>query len=415
MKQFVRAHRRIMRWTETHTRAADALFAAVIGVAALIGHLTATPTGSERTPDALAVATIIGGATALAFRRTHPMRALLAVMICTTAFWVGDYATNFDVYSVIALYSATAYSGVDRRWVWRRVGAAVAAFSAIALAGVLSPSEDLPAVAILGITVIHLTAAIVGEVMSTRRQRVAELQERAERAESERETLAHQAVLSERARIARDLHDVVAHGMSVMVIQAGAAERLLVTDTDMARSALQNIQSVGREALSDMRRMLSVLRDGAEVSELSPQPTLRDVEAIVRHCVDSGVPTTYTIDGQVPEGMTGPEIAGYRIVQEALTNVVKHGGRPVRADVKIRCFDDHLRVEVNDDGVGATTQAVDRSVGHGLIGMRERVELYGGIVYAGPRSGGGFRVAATIPFAGQATNAAPTDDRATSR
>ena len=409
MRRLWAAYERVTHWTSAHERAVDGAFAALIGVLTVIGNLTATVGGSERNTDAFALIIIAGGAVSLAFRRSHPMRSMLGVLVFTIAFWVADYATNFDVYSVVSLYSATAYSGADRLWVWRRVGAAVATFSAIAVAGVLVPSDDLPATAIVGITVIHLTAAIAGEIIAERRQRVHDLRLRAERAEAERETLAHQAVLSERARIARDLHDVVAHGMSVMVIQAGAAERMVTSDPDRSRTALRNIQSVGRDALSDMRRMLSVLRDGTDGMELAPQPMLCDVPQIVRHCIDSGVPTTCTIEGIAPDGATGPEIAGYRIVQEALTNVVKHGGDGVRAHVKIRYLDDRVRLEVDDDGAGATEREVDRSVGHGLIGMRERVELYGGTLHAGPRPGGGFRVFATIPFTRDPSGASADD------
>ncbi|MEJ7801034.1 MAG: sensor histidine kinase [Ilumatobacter sp.] len=281
---------------------------------------------------------------------------------------------------------------------YREVGE-LPAVTAIAIAGVIVASEDLPAAAVIGIAVIHLTAAIVGETVFERRMRLVELEQRAERAEAERGLLARQAVLDERTRIARDLHDVVAHGMSVMVVQAGAAERVVATDPDGAVRALGHIQNAGREALAEMRRMLDVLRDGDPPSlDLTPQPGLDNIAHIVRHCNDSGIATDLQVDGEPPSASVGQEMTAYRIVQEALTNTIKHAGRPTRALVKVRYRPHHITVEVLDDGNGTTAETLATSTGHGLVGMRERVDLYGGTLAFGPRPGGGFRVAATVPL-----------------
>ena len=145
--------------------------------------------------------------------------------------------------------------------------------------------------------------------------------------------------------------------------------------------------------------MLGLLRDGhAAALDLAPQPTVNDLHHVVQQCTDSGIPTRLTIDGEPTNGSVGHEMAAYRIAQEALTNVIKHAGRPAQAMVRVQYRPDDIRLEVTDDGVGATAHDIDTTTGHGLVGMRERVELYGGDLRIGPRPGGGFRIAATIPF-----------------
>ena len=394
----VRWYRRALALGAQHPGWVDAGFAVTIGVLTLIGLASATPTASQRAPDGWAVLLIVLQATAFSFRRRAPLASFAAVALPVTLFWIADYASNFDAMSLLSAYAATAHSQRPRRTVWYVVGAIVGVLSAIGLAGVLAPEEDLPAIAVLGIAVVHVTGAVVGEVMHDRRLRVAGLEERARRAEAERELLARDAVLRERASIARDLHDVVAHGMSVMVVQAGAAQRVLGTDPARAAAALEQVQVAGREALAEMRRMLGVLREADGSTEYAPQPTLDDLAAMVQRCVDAGVPTELLVEGAPSARSAGAEMTAYRIVQEALTNVVKHGGRPVRATVRVRYAIDHVRLEVDDDGRGATSGDLAASTGHGLIGMRERVDVYGGVLHAGPRPGGGFRVAATIPL-----------------
>ena len=177
---------------------------------------------------------IAGQTVALATRRIAPLRSLVAIAAFTVVFWVSDYASDFDAFSILAVYAATAHGSENRRAVWRTVAGAVALLTMIATVGVLTPDEDLPAAAIIGIATIHISAAIVGEIVYDRRRRLFELEQRAVRAEAERELMARHAVLDERSRIARDLHDVVAHGMGVMVVQAGAAQRTVTTHPDRA-------------------------------------------------------------------------------------------------------------------------------------------------------------------------------------
>ena len=389
---------RIATWTNAHSFTVDALFAALVGAASIIGLVTAEATGNQRPHDVFAVALIIGQAVAFTGRRRAPLRSMIAVVAFTVVFWIADYPTNFDAFSLLAIYAATAHGSVDRRIVWRTVGSVVALLTAIAIAGVLVPSEELPAAAVVGIAAMHLTAAVAGEIVYDRRRRLVELEERAVRVETEHELVTRQAVLDERSRIARDLHDVVAHAMSVVVVQAGAAERLVASEPDRAAEALEQIQLAGREALTEMRRMLGVLRGETDEMELMPQPTMNDLDRIVRHCVDSGIPTELTIEGIRPARAVAAEVTSYRIVQEALTNVIRHAGRPARAAVKVTYAPEQIRVEITDDGAGTTDDKLRTSVGHGLIGMRERVDLFHGALHAGPRPGGGFRVSATIPL-----------------
>jgi signal transduction histidine kinase len=192
--------------------------------------------------------------------------------------------------------------------------------------------------------------------------------------------------------------------MSVMVVQAGAAERLVDHSPDRARQALVNIQEAGRLALADMRRMLGVLREEGRPVELAPQPSMDDVHSVVQRCIESGVPTDLQVDGEPPTRAAGPEMTGYRVVQEALTNVIKHAGTPTRVDVVVDRQPGSLTIEVVDDGRGAAAvqsangTGLGDGSGHGLTGMRERIDVWGGELHCGPAPGGGYRVRAELPY-----------------
>ncbi|MEV0379001.1 histidine kinase [Nonomuraea sp. NPDC050643] len=242
-------------------------------------------------------------------------------------------------------------------------------------------------------SIFVVTIWLTGLYANTRRRYLEGLEERAERAERERDQQARMAAAAERARIARELHDVVAHNVSVMVVQADGAGYALDSDLDQARLAVRNISKTGRAALAEMRRLVGVLRDNeAAGTDYTPQPGLGQLEDLVR---GSAVPARLRVGGEPAELPEGQQLAVYRIVQEALTNALKHGGPGVRADVEIDYGPD-LVVRVTDDGRGA---AAPRSPdGHGLIGMRERVGMYGGAMSAGPRQGGGFEVLARLPM-----------------
>lgn len=201
----------------------------------------------------------------------------------------------------------------------------------------------------------------------------------------------------ERARITRELHDVVAHAMGVMVIQAGAARRVVHRAPDDAEAAIATIETTGREALGEMRRLVGVLRATAGLADRGPQPSLDRVADLVATSSTADVAVSLHVDGDEHPLAAGLELAAYRIVQEALTNARRHAG-PARVDVTIGYHHDHLAVTVVDDGRGAAADRTGDSPGHGLLGMRERVALYGGTLHTGPRPGGGFEVRATLPL-----------------
>jgi signal transduction histidine kinase len=202
-------------------------------------------------------------------------------------------------------------------------------------------------------------------------------------------------VSEERLRIARELHDVVAHAMSVVTVQSGVAAHVIDTQPDEAKRMLENIRVTSHEALDEMRRLLGVLRGTAD---LAPTPSLRDVEELAASLRSSGVPVSVTITGDRREIPGGVDLTAFRIVQEALTNVLKHAGPDARATVTVEYAPGVVVVEVVDDGRGAAAIPTGEP-GHGLLGMRERVAVFGGDLVAGPRPGGGFGVRATLQYA----------------
>ncbi len=242
-------------------------------------------------------------------------------------------------------------------------------------------------------SIFVVTVWLAGLYANTRRRYLESLEERAERAELERDQQARMAAAAERARIARELHDVVAHNVSVMVVQADGAGYAIDGDPEQARLAVRNISKTGREALAEMRRLVGVLREAeGGGTDYTPQPGLAQLEELVR---GAGVPARLRVAGTPGELPEGKQLAVYRIVQEALTNALKHGGPGVRVLVELRYSMFELVVRVTDDGRGAA--APPAPGGHGLVGMRERVLMYGGAVTAGPRAGGGFEVLAKLP------------------
>ncbi|MFE9658094.1 sensor histidine kinase [Micromonospora sp. NPDC006431] len=270
----------------------------------------------------------------------------------------------------------------------------------VVLANLAAPLKGVldmgPAYLVLNNLLTASVAYAVGRAVQARRQSTRMLRERARIAEANQRSLAEQAVADERRRIARELHDVVAHQVSVMGVLATGARRVLRRDPDAADEAMATVEETGRATLRELRRLLDVLRTDAEpTADLTPQPGLTGIEALVEQVREAGLPVTLRIDGTPGPMEEGVALTVYRIVQEALTNALKHAGRAT-ALVQLTVADGVLAVEVTDTGRGPTP-AADR-IGHGLVGMRERVALYGGILRTGPRPGGGFRVYARIPL-----------------
>ncbi|MFJ8578120.1 sensor histidine kinase [Micromonospora sp. NPDC093277] len=270
----------------------------------------------------------------------------------------------------------------------------------VVLANLVVPADGVldvgPAYLVLNNLLAASGAYAVGRAVRARQQSTRMLRERARVAEATQRSLAEQAVTDERRRIARELHDVVAHQVSVMGVLATGARRVLRRDPDAADAAMATVEETGRATLRELRRLLDVLRTDAEpAAELAPQPGLTGIEALVEQVREAGLPVTLRVDGRFGPLEEGVALTVYRIVQEALTNALKHAGAAT-ALVRLTITDDFLAVEVTDTGRGPAPLP-DR-IGHGLVGMRERVALYGGILRTGPRTGGGFRVYARIPL-----------------
>lgn len=241
-----------------------------------------------------------------------------------------------------------------------------------------------------------------GRLTRVRRAYLIELEDRAARLERERDAQAKVAVAAERARIARELHDVVAHNVSVMIVQADGAAYVLDNSPQQAKEALGTIASTGRQALVEMRRLLGVLRTADTADEYVPQPGVEELPELLEQVRTAGLPVEFSTSGETRELPRGVELTVYRIVQEALTNVRKHGGPDVRANVAVDFRERELEVLIEDDGRGTTDEQLTTGgtdgLGHGLIGMRERVGMVSGSLDVGPRPGGGFRIRAVMPL-----------------
>jgi signal transduction histidine kinase len=242
----------------------------------------------------------------------------------------------------------------------------------------------------------------LGLYTATRRAYLAELHDRAERLERERDQQGALAAAAERARIAREMHDIVAHHLTVMVTLSDAAVAVSASSPERATDVMRRVSATGRRALADTRRLLGVLRQPAGQDpgeDLQPVPDLTQLDALIGQVRSAGLDTTLQIHGQAPDVPVGVQLTVYRLVQEALTNTLKHGGTDARASVRLHYLPGELRVDIDDDGAGATAPA-PATAGSGLLGMRERVHAYGGDMQAGPRQPGGWKVSARLHLDG---------------
>jgi signal transduction histidine kinase len=381
-----------VRWLRDHPGHADALLAAVV-VAVSIGTHLADHSPDVAAPDAGGVVLTILATAPLAWRRRFTSSGLVMMTAAQAAMELRDQAGPGWLGVLIGAYSLGAHrSGARLKWSATAFVVGWVAFNAVGVAIGKAPWGSLVSTAL-----VFPAAIVFGDSMRRRRERLEHLAERAERAERERELLAHQQVHLERTRIARELHDVVAHNVSAMVIQAGAARRQMKAHPDQAEQALLSIESAGRQAMIEMRRILGVLRSDAPDAELAPQPCLAAIGALVADSID--LPVQLLMDSEFAVVPPSVELSAYRVVQEALTNVRRHAGPVEHVQVCVHREPLHLSVEIEDDGRGASV-ARDGS-GFGLVGMRERTSALGGELIAGPRSGGGWRVRATFPLATQ--------------
>jgi len=377
----------------------DSILAVLVLVAGLVS-LTADPTPDHPTPpDALAVVLVVVGFGAIALRRRYPVPVLVVVSVATIAYLVRDYPDNgLPVMALIALYTVAS---LRRRTVW---ATAVLIYLALLLVAAVTSPDELSLGDFVGNVAVYGIAAVFGDSVRVRRAYTETLEARAADLERNQQVEARRAVAEERLRIARELHDVVAHAMSVVAVQSGVGAHVIDTDPAEAKRILQNVKVTSREALDEMRRLLGVLRreesadddDGAG-RVLAPVPSLDGVEALAESLRVAGVPVDVNVSGTRADVPPGVDLCAFRIVQEALTNVLRHAG-PARAVVDVEYRPGAVRVAVTDDGRGASAVAPTAGGGHGLLGMRERVAVFGGELTTGPHVGGGFRVAATLPF-----------------
>ncbi len=380
-----------IRWFRDHQAAADALFAVALGAVSVVFHLTMRGYDDVADPSIQGALLALAATVPIAWRRTHPAVVLLVVTTSQMLMEAFSMAGPGWTGVLIGAYSLGAHRSGPT--LWRLSGIAFLLITAFIVVGVVH--GEAPWQALVSTPIVVGSAIVLGDNMRRRRERAAELAERAERAERERELLAHQHVQEERSRIARELHDVVAHSVSLMVIQTAAARRRLATDPVEADAVLMTVEDVGRTAMNELRRILGVLRDESGEQALEPQPGLDAIDQLAATATD--LPVVLTREGQLGDVPAGIELSAYRIVQEALTNVRRHAGVVKRVDVSIVRTNGSLNVEVSDDGRGAAAHFVAGVSGFGLLGMRERVAAYDGALVAGPRSGGGWRVSATFP------------------
>ncbi|WP_229697521.1 sensor histidine kinase [Streptomyces lasiicapitis] len=389
-------------WARTHPLAVDAILAAVALVCMVIGSF-AEPYGERgstwnvHSPGGLSLTLMALAALALVFRRRAPWIVLAA----TSGLSIVELVTSGPrapvvMGAVIALYTVAA--STNRPTTWR-----VGLVTMTGLTGVAMLAGPLPwyAQENLGIFAWSGMAAAAGDAVRSRRAFVDAMRERAERAERTREEEARRRVAEERLRIARDLHDVVAHHIALVNVQAGVAAHVMDKRPDQAKEALAHVRDASRSALGELRATVGLLRQtGDPEAPTEPAPGLGRLDDLVDTFRHAGLPVDVArgdADLSLPAAV---DLAAYRIIQEALTNVQKHAGEHAKAEVSVVRVGPNLEVTVLDDGAGTDAQAPDdpdRGGGHGLLGMRERVSALGGRCSAGPRYGGGFRVHAILP------------------
>jgi len=355
----------------------------VLAALLTLGAELAIWVGSDAAHHRLAAALVAPAITApIAVRRRHPLLVGTVVPVLSVLdheLWSPQFL-SYPVATFCALYALAVWTP-PRRFAFG-LGLIVAADVAAAAA----PNGGLRVG--LGFTAIEAVVVLLVRRVVRGRER------RALIAERERDVAAREAVVEERARIARELHDAIANNVSMIVVQAGAERRVLTSASDSTRDVLETIEQIGRGALTELRRLLGMLR-GNEADSLTPQPSLDDLATLVTQVREAGLPIDVQIDGERRKLPVGIELSAFRIVQEALTNALEHGGGG-RATVHVHYGANALELEIADDGTGAPARDAPR--GHGFVGMRERVALYGGRFDASRPAGGGFAVRVELPL-----------------
>jgi signal transduction histidine kinase len=381
----------VKRFAQRHALDLLLVLAAIAGVAEVFLR------GEDlHTAPAVAAAAVLLLILPLLARRRSPFLAPTWLWLLAAALSFLDgrlVVTSTSVYAVGMVSAFLIGSLRDARQ--GRLGLAVLAGSA-AIIALNDPAHSLSEVVL--VPAVFSLAWLGGYAQRGRAEQAIQAEERALLAEREREVAARIAVAEERARIARELHDIVAHAVSVMVLQTGAVRHRLPVEFGDDIDALRGVEETGRSALGEMRRLLGAMRRGDDGPELAPQPGLGRLDALVEEIRRAGLPVELRIDGEPVRLPVALDLSAYRIVQEGLTNALKHAHAQL-ALVHIRYAADELQIQVRDDGDGAGG-AEDRGLGHGLLGVRERVKLYGGEMTAATRSGGGFELTTSLPLRG---------------
>ncbi|HVH51778.1 MAG TPA: histidine kinase [Gaiellaceae bacterium] len=365
----------VWNWLRRHPKLVDALV--VLGLAAAyVGGAVHGRDWHGNVPLALVLVA------PLIFRRRFPVEVLAAVT-AATAVSVFAFAGAPPIPEALAVYTVAVQ--LSRRTSLLASGAAALLLAICAVAADENGS-------LVGIVLMLGAAWVVGDNLGTRRAYTRALEERAERLEREQEAERARAVAEEQARIARELHDVLAHNVSVMVVQAAAANDVFESRPERAREALEAIEATGRSALGELRRLLGAIR--SDDASYAPQPGLDRIDELVAQVRAAGLEVAVSVEGIPQPVPAGVDLSAYRVVQEALTNTLKHA-HATRADVALRYRIGELGVEVRDNG---TAEANGDGGGHGLLGMRERVAIFGGSLDAGPVASGGFEVVARFPL-----------------
>lgn len=341
---------------------------------------------------------LLGIATSVALykRRSAPVGALVMSLASTALFIWSEYSLG-GLALMIALYSVAVHHSVRAAW----ISLAVAAL-AITVTGLLTFGMfDDPWTGVVATTItLCLFAVLIGSNVGNRKRYIGALVDRAGQLARERDQQAQLAAASERSRIAREMHDIVAHSLSVMVRLADGAEAMATKDPEASLTAMRNVGSTGRASLAEMRRLLGVLRDEEDdIASRAPQPTLEELPQLVESYRAAGLPVTLTVTGVPPAGQ-GAQVTIYRAVQEALTNAIRYAREPREVRVNVECADGAVVLTVTDDGASGQVPPSE-GAGRGLIGMAERAALFGGSVTSGRLPRGGWQVRMTMPETGE--------------
>ena len=372
----------------------DSTVSAALLIAMLLSIATKAAQPGQLPNNAITYLTAVTMALPYPFHRRFPMAAVAVVLISVLIYSNGNFAAFPGLNAFVVVYGVALHSGRRQR----SLIAFAATILVMTVAVLIQPSGVVDQASWISTELATVVAWLAGDNLRQRRARWAALKERNEFLEREREERARKAMVDERLRIARELHDVVAHAMSVIAVQSGVGNHVIKTQPAEAQKALAAIETTSRSVLIEMRRLLGVLRqDGESDAELVPAPGLRDVPALISRVADGGVNTRLRITGAPRVLPAGVDLSAYRIVQEALTNAIKHGGP--RANVTLSYTEQDVSIEVTNDEAASNDRGQHVvKAGHGLIGMRERVAVFDGEFSAQRRPGGGFRVAARLPF-----------------